>query len=159
MKLKKQSKSQNSAFRGYNNTNMRFIKLNPKAAAPYITIAIKGSITAGVFPENMKVAKILPIRKTGKDIFKKESHRPISKLHCLGKIYEEHIKLHLNRHFIENGIILKNHHGELKGKITATARAVIEHKIEDGYQNNKLIVAASFLLNTTSSTLSMTVTV
>ena len=49
----------------------------------------------------------------------------------------------MNNHFEENGIILKNHHGGLKGKSTATARAVVEHKIEDGYQNNKLVVAAS----------------
>ena len=61
------------ASRGYNNTNMRFIKLNPKAFAPFITIAINRSIAAGIFPDNMKVAKILPILKPGKDRFKKES--------------------------------------------------------------------------------------
>ena len=84
MKLKKLSKSQiNSASRGYDNTNMRFIKLNPKALAPFITIAINRSITAGVFPETMKVAKIVPILKPGKDRFKKESYRPISNLHYL----------------------------------------------------------------------------
>ena len=31
----------------------------------------------------------------------------------------------------------------MKGKSTATARAVIEHKIEDGYQKNKLVVEDS----------------
>ena len=40
-------------------------------------------------------------------------------------------------------MILKNHHGGLRGRSTATARAVIENKIEDGYQNDKLVVAAS----------------
>ena len=95
---------------------------------PYITIAINRSIAAGIFPGNMKVAKNLPISKPGEDRFKKESHRPISNLHCLEKIYEEHIKIHINKHFEENGIILKNHHGGLKGKSTATARAVVEHK-------------------------------
>ena len=52
-------KSKNSASRCYENTNMRFIKLNPKALAPFIIIAINRSITAGVFLENMKVAKKL----------------------------------------------------------------------------------------------------
>ena len=87
--------AKNSASRGYNNTNMRFIKLNPKAFAPFITIAINRSIAAGVFPDNMKVAKILPILKPGKNRFKKESYRPISNLHCLEKIYEEHVKMPL----------------------------------------------------------------
>ena len=31
---------------------MRFIKLNPKALAQFITIAINRSIAAGTFPEN-----------------------------------------------------------------------------------------------------------
>ena len=62
---------------------MRFFKLNPKALPPYITIAINRSITTGIFPENMKLAKVLPILKPGKDRFKKESYRPISNLHCL----------------------------------------------------------------------------
>ena len=92
-------------------------------------MAINRSIAAGIFPENMKVAKILPILKPGKDRFKNESYRPISNLHCLEKIYEEHIKIHLNKNFEDNGIILKNHYGGLKGKSPATARAVIEHKI------------------------------
>ena len=109
---------------------MRFIKLNPKALAPFITIAIYRSIAAGIFPENMKVAKVLPILNPGKDRLKKESYRPISNLHCLEKIYEEHIKIHMNRHFEENDIILKNHHGGPKGKSTATARAVVSIKLK-----------------------------
>ena len=40
----------------------------------------------------------------------------------------------MNKYFEENNTTLKNHHGGLKGKSTATARAIIEHKIEDGYQ-------------------------
>ena len=56
---------------------MRFIKISPKTLAPFITIAINRSIAAGIFPENMKVAKVLPILKPGKDRFKKESYRPI----------------------------------------------------------------------------------
>ena len=49
----------------------------------------------------------------------------------------------MNKYFEEKEIILKNHHGGLKGKSTATVRAVVEHKIKDGYQKNKLVVPAS----------------
>ena len=76
---------------------MRFIKLNPKALAPYITVAINRQIAEGIFPENMKAAKVLPILKPGKDSFKK-----------------------------------------VKGKSTTTARAVVEHNIEDGYHRGWL---------------------
>ena len=53
------------------------------------------------------------------------------------------IKNHLSKYFEDNNIILKNHHGGLKGKSTATARAVVEHKIEDGYQKKKQVSCCS----------------
>ena len=61
--------------------------------------------------------------------------------------------MHLYKHFEDNDIILKNHHGCLKGRSTATARAVIENKIEDGYENKKLVVAASTDLSAAYDTL------
>ena len=49
----------------------------------------------------------------------------------------------MSKHCEENQIILKNHHGNLKGRSTVTERAVIETEIEKQYQENKLVVAAS----------------
>ena len=60
-------KAKNSASRGFNNPNMRFIKLNPKVFAQFITVVINRAITARIFPENMKLAKIFPILIPGKD--------------------------------------------------------------------------------------------
>ena len=71
---------------------------------------------------------------------KKESYRPIPNLHCLEIIFDEHLKIHMNKYFEENKLIHKNHHGGLKGKSTTTARAVLEHKIKDGCQKNMLVV-------------------
>ena len=91
----------------------------------------------------LKVSRILSVLKNGKDKFSKESYRPISNLHCIEKIFEEHMKTHLDKHCDENEIILKNHHGGLKGRSTMTARAVIETEIEKQYQETLLVVAAS----------------
>ena len=77
----------NSSSTGFNNTNMKFIKLYPKAFALYITVAINRASDAGTFPQNMKVSKVLPILKPGKERFKKESYRPISNLHFPEKIF------------------------------------------------------------------------
>ena len=59
-------KSKNSSLREFENTKMKIIKLNPKAFALFITIAINSAIAAGIFPENIKVAKFLPLLKPGK---------------------------------------------------------------------------------------------
>ena len=102
---------------------------------------------AGKFPEVLKLSRILPFLKNGKDSFQKESYRPISNLHCIEKIFEEHMKKHFDKHCDENRIIRKNHQGGLKGRSTMTARAVIETEIEKNYQENHLVVAASTALS------------
>ena len=106
-------KSKNSSARGYNKTSIRFLKIAPHAWAAPIAFAINKSIMAGRFPDVLKVSRILPILKNGKDKFSKESYRPISNLHCMEKIFVEHMKKHLDKHCEENVIILKNHHGRL----------------------------------------------
>ena len=50
----------------------------------------------GKFPDILKVSRILPILKQGKDKFAKESYTPISNLHCIENIFEQHIKMHLD---------------------------------------------------------------
>ena len=85
-------KLKNSSARGFNKTSMKFIKITPKAWAPHIAFAINRSLMAGKFPEILKTSRILPILKQGKDKFSKESYRPISNLHCIEKIFKEHIK-------------------------------------------------------------------
>ena len=66
------------------------------------------------FLEVLKVSRVLPILKNGKDKLSKESYRPLANLHCIAKIFEEHMKEHLDKHCEENEIILKNHHDGLK---------------------------------------------
>ena len=80
-------KSKNSSARGFNETSMRFLKITPKAWAAPFAFAINKSILAGNFPEVLKVSRILPILKNGKDKFSKESYRLISNLHCTEKIF------------------------------------------------------------------------
>ena len=85
-------KSKNSSSRGFNETSMKFLKISPAAFAPHITFPINRSLMAGVFPSILKISRILPILKPGKNRLEKTSYRPISNLHCVEKIFEEHIK-------------------------------------------------------------------
>ena len=89
-------KANNYSARGFDQTSMKFIKICSRAWAPHITCTINRSLMAGKFPEIMKVSRILPILKHGKDKFSKEFYRPISDLHCIKKIFEQHVKMHLD---------------------------------------------------------------
>ena len=96
---------------------MKFLKITPRAWASPIAFAINKSLIAGKFPEVLKTSRILPILKSGKDKFSKESYRPISNLHCIEKIFKQHIKKHFDKYCNDNEIILKNHHGGLKEEV------------------------------------------
>ena len=136
-------KSSNSSSRGFNETSMKFLKISPTAFASHITFAINRSLMAGIFPSILKISRILPILKQGKNRLDKTSYRPISNLHCVEKIFEEYIKRHLLIYLNEHKIIIKNHHGGIKGHSTQTARAVIENCIEYNYQQNRVVAAVS----------------
>ena len=122
---------------------MRFFKISPKAFAPAIAFAINRSLMEGIFPKFLKISKILPILKAGKDRSSKSSYRPISNLHCIEKIFEVWIKIHLCEYLVKHKIILPNHHGGIKGSSRATARAVIENAIEFNYQSNNVVATVS----------------
>ena len=70
-----------------------------------ITVIINQSITSGIFPNSLKIAKVTP-----KCIFQKENsklitnYRPISVLPVISKIFESVIHEQLSEYFIENDL-------------------------------------------------------
>ncbi|CAG2200649.1 unnamed protein product [Mytilus edulis] len=83
------SKLETSKATGLDEVGPFFIKLSSKALAPSINL----SILEGVFPENLKLAKVTPIFKNG-DKHMPENYRPISILPTLSKIFEKHVAKH-----------------------------------------------------------------
>ena len=53
-----------------------------------ITLIVNQMITTGIFPDSLKIAKIIPIFKKG-DIEIIENYRPISILPAISKIFEK----------------------------------------------------------------------
>ena len=55
--------------------------------SPILSRLINSSIKSGIFPYIFKVARVIPIRKSGSK-YLLENHRPISTLHFLSKVIE-----------------------------------------------------------------------
>ena len=80
---------------GGNNISVTFIKLVVNLIAPFLIKVINASFELGMFPNILKIAKVIPIYKSGdKQII--NNYRPISLLSSFSKIYE---KLIFNRFF------------------------------------------------------------
>ena len=77
---------------------------------PILTTIINKSLKEGVFPSNLKCAKVIPIFKKG-DKTKCPNYRPISLLSNVSKIFERIMYNRLETHLNSNSILYKHQYG------------------------------------------------
>ena len=96
------------------------------SAAPIIysplTYVINLSLEQGIFPDSLKVAKVIPMFKQGSRSLC-NNYRPISVLSALSKIFERCILDQLIFHFNTENILLSNQFGFRAGKTTTDCLA------------------------------------
>ena len=80
---------------GYDRIMSRTIKMAKSILAILLTHAINCSIRQCQFPSSLKILRILPILKEGKNSLQKDAYRLISNLHSFEKVFEEHVKTKL----------------------------------------------------------------
>lgn len=85
--------SKSPGFDGIQNILMKKL---PFRMILLLTIIINSCIKIGYFPDAFKCAKVVPIRKPGKNPNLSSSYRPISLLSCLGKVFEKVIANRIN---------------------------------------------------------------
>ena len=82
-----------------------------------VTYIIDLSIKQGIFPDNLKIAKVIPIFKQGSRLLC-DNYRPISVLPTLSKIFEKCIYYQLISYFSSENIIIPNQYGFKPGSTT-----------------------------------------
>ena len=93
------------------------------------------SINLGIFPENMKIAKVTPIFKSGK----KElltNYRPISVLSCFSKILERIMYNRVYNYLNDNNLLFRKQFGFRKGHSTDHALIKLIDSIYDSFNQN-----------------------
>ena len=113
-----QMKASNST--GWDNIPINVIKANATTLAPILAHLFNKSMLQGIFPDSLKIDKIIPIFKAGCRLEIK-NYRPISILPSLSKIFEKIFYKRLYAHFHVNNLFTSCQYGFRKGKCTEHA--------------------------------------
>lgn len=105
---------------GHDGITTELLKLINDDICKSITLIINQSLTTGIFPDKMKIAKVTPIYKKGNkhDI---SNYRPISVLPIISKLFETTIFVQLTAYFTHNGLLSPQQYGYKKNSSTELA--------------------------------------
>ena len=104
-----------------------------------MTHFINLSIISGVFPDQLKIARVIPLFKSGdKSIF--TNYRPVSVLPAFSKILEKVIYNRLLDYLNKHKILSDNQFGFRKHHSTEYALTLLYDKISSAIDNNELTV-------------------
>ena len=75
-----------------------------------ITLIINQSLATGIFPNNLKIAKVKPIFKKDNPHIP-DNYRPISLLPAVSKLFEKVVFIQLFDYMVNNGLLYKSQYG------------------------------------------------
>ena len=99
---------------------VHIIKLSKHIIAPVLTTIFNNCIAEGIYPDALKVPKVIPIHKSG-DTSNPSNYRPISILPHFSKIFEKILLKDLQSFLDKNNILCPNQFGFRKGFPTVHA--------------------------------------
>ena len=100
----------NTSSAGHDGISVSFLKEIIYAIAKPLSFIFNLSLTTGIVPEPLKLAKVIPVHKKG-DKHTVENYRPISLLPTFSKILERVIYNRLYEHLLKNKILAKEQFG------------------------------------------------
>ena len=84
------------------------------SCTPLLTHMINRTIETGIFPEVLKISKIVPIKKNNKDNHDPANFCPVNLLSPLSKVIEKTWSIQIERHLRESKSIDANMQGSIK---------------------------------------------
>lgn len=107
-KIMDKLKTKNST--GYDDISTKLLKRISHIIATPLTMIINQSLCTGIFPNDLKIAKVIPIyKKENPHIF--DNYRPISLLPAISKVFEKCVFKQLYKYFIDNNLFYKSQYG------------------------------------------------
>jgi hypothetical protein len=105
---------------GYDNISTILLKLSGSVLLKPLTAIINQSLHSGVFPQKLKIAKVIPIFKKD-DPHSLTNYRPISLLPAISKIFEKVAHAQLLDYFTKHNLLYPHQYGFREGHSTELA--------------------------------------
>ena len=134
-KIIKNLASKNSS--GHDGISARFIKRMLDTITPSLTHIINQSLSTGIFPDRLKIAKVIPLFKKG-DEHILDNYRPISLLPAISKVFEKIVFNQLYQYFTDNDLIFTSQYGFRKLHSTEFASIELVDRISQYMDSGKL---------------------
>ena len=97
------------------------------------------SLWSGIYPEVLKLTKIIPVLKDGKDPLVLSSYRPVCNLSVVGKILERSIMNQIQSHITLYGLFNKDQHGGRSNHSTTTCLGEILDDSRTALEGKQLV--------------------
>jgi len=117
-----------------------FIKKIASSISLPLTYLFRKSFESGHVPDQLKVAKIIPIFKSG-DVSSPDNYRPIALLSTFSKILEKIMCNRLTQHLEVNGLLSDFQFGFRKNHSTLHPLLLFSNKITEVLENKKHAIA------------------
>jgi hypothetical protein len=115
---------------GYDEIPVTLLKNVKSEISRILAHLINSSFISGLFPDQLKKAKIIPVHKKD-DINNISSHRPVSVLPSISKVYEKLVQLQLSEYLEQFNLIDQIQHGFRAGRSVTTAAVSFLESIID----------------------------
>ena len=137
---------------GYDNISTSFLKKILSIIIYPLTLAINQSLCTGVFPNHLKIAKVIPLFKKD-DSHILDNYRPISLLPCMSKIFEKVAFIQLYDYFNSNNLFYKSQYGFRSLYSTELASAEMVDRIHKHLDKGKIPISVFLDLSKAFDTL------
>ena len=133
----------NNTSCGLDDISQKLLKTTIWSILTPLTHIINSSLSSGIFPDKLKIAKVIPIYKNG-DKENVNNYRPISLLSSLSKIFEKIIYKRTYNYLTKTSFFSNAQYGFLKNRSTEDAVLELQNIIINN-SINKLNTCALFL--------------
>ena len=125
---------------GYDGLSTSLLKKIKLVISRPLTTIINQSLNTGIFPDKLKLAKIIPVHKKGSK-HSTENYRPISLLPSISTIFEKIVFEQLYSYFVKHNYLCNNQYGFRKQHSTEYAVLEIVDRIAYALEKGNMPLA------------------